>query len=99
MYIKHYKQKSVVRKTVTLTSLQKPQLLPLSILLNFVHPLLRLYLLCYFAVILCFIHFRGRSHSLKFDKFRDTASPFNLKNIKVTFSFRYPEDSQLGDVI
>ena len=82
MYIEHYKQKSVVRKTVTLTSLQKPQLLPLSILLNFVHPLLRLYLLCYFAVILCFIHFRGRSHSLKFDKFRDTA-PLNSIRIKL----------------
>ena len=82
MYIKHYKQKSVLRKTVTLTSLQKQQQQPLSILLKFVHPLLRLYFLSYFAVILCFIHFRGRSHSLNFDKFRDTA-PLNSIRIKL----------------
>ena len=89
MYTKHNKPKSELWKTVTLTSLQKPQLQPLSILiLKFVHlfsfgchVIDRAYVRLT-RLFLCFIHFRGRSHSLNFDKFRDTA-PLNSIRIKL----------------
>ena len=54
MSLKHYikgckQQKRTLKKTVRLTSLQKPQLQSVSIIFKFVHPWLLLHSLCYYS--------------------------------------------------